>query len=388
VAAFTFDGRTIAVRDGDTLASALHRCGERVLSRSLKYHRPRGLYCCTGSCAGCFVAVDGVPNVPACMTAAKDGLTVRSQNTLGGARRDLLAVVDKVYRGGFEPHKAFTQARPINAAFLKTVRLMSGVGRAPERPTPLLPVPIRYQMRIEHLVVGAGRQGLRAARPQDGAHPEASRTLVVDELPQAGGSARWDPTETDTAALVAELEAGHWPGVTLWTDTVAFGIYGDVVALRRGNDLVEVTAERITIAPGRHDAVPLFVNNDLPGVLSLRGARRLLFQHGVRPGHRMIGHGAPLPDDFVTAAAAAGGTVVHQGQVEAVYGGTSVEAATVDGRRIACDAVVCNLPGTPRVELFQQAGCTLDFSLGGLGPKLQDGQTSRPGLRAAFGGPA
>ncbi|HLF16841.1 MAG TPA: (2Fe-2S)-binding protein, partial [Candidatus Thermoplasmatota archaeon] len=78
--AFTFDGQEVPCRPGDTLGSALHRAGVKVLSRSLKYHRPRGLYCCTGSCASCFVDVDGVPNVPACMTGAHPGAAVRSQN--------------------------------------------------------------------------------------------------------------------------------------------------------------------------------------------------------------------------------------------------------------------------------------------------------------------
>ena len=52
---FTFDGKEVPYQDGDTLGSALHRAGVKVLSRSLRYHRPRGLFCCTGSCASCRV---------------------------------------------------------------------------------------------------------------------------------------------------------------------------------------------------------------------------------------------------------------------------------------------------------------------------------------------
>src|SRR5213596_261153 len=53
----------------------------------------------------------------------------------------------------------------------------------------------------------------------------------------------------------------------------------------------EVTAPRITLATGHHDAWPLFANNDLPGILSLRGALRLLGEHGVRPGSQVVVHG-------------------------------------------------------------------------------------------------
>jgi sarcosine oxidase subunit alpha len=44
------EGRPVTIDDGDTIASALHRAGVIIFSRSSKYHRPRGLYCGTGDC--------------------------------------------------------------------------------------------------------------------------------------------------------------------------------------------------------------------------------------------------------------------------------------------------------------------------------------------------
>ena len=38
-----------------------------MFSRSFKYHRPRGLLCCSGHCANCMMTVDGVPNVRVCV---------------------------------------------------------------------------------------------------------------------------------------------------------------------------------------------------------------------------------------------------------------------------------------------------------------------------------
>ena len=40
---FSFDGRSYTGYQGDTLASALLANGVRLLGRSFKYHRPRGL---------------------------------------------------------------------------------------------------------------------------------------------------------------------------------------------------------------------------------------------------------------------------------------------------------------------------------------------------------
>ena len=41
---FRFDGRDFTGRDGDTIASALLANGVRIVGRSFKYHRPRGIF--------------------------------------------------------------------------------------------------------------------------------------------------------------------------------------------------------------------------------------------------------------------------------------------------------------------------------------------------------
>ncbi len=379
---FSFDGKAIPFRDGDTVGSALHRAGVKVLARSLKYHRPRGLYCCTGSCASCLVDVDGVPNTTACTVACHDGAVVQSQNRLGSAKHDLFAVTDKVFTKGFDPHDAFTKPRLLNAAFLKAVRFMSGVGRAPRQAPEAgaTPAPRRHVVQVDEAIVGSGRHGLLRAKQ---AARAGARILLVDEQARLGGSAVWDPREDETQRLAAQ--AATWPGVEAWPEAIAFGVYGDVLGVVRGGDLYEVKAKRITVATGRHDAWPLFANNDLPGVLSLRGARRLLHEHGVLPGARIVGHPS-LPPGFVAELQAAGATVVAQGVVREARGGTSVDRARVGDAWVACDAIVCDLPGTPRVELLQQAGCALAFRGGVLTNEVEasDGATSQPGLFARF----
>lgn len=364
-----FDGRAVPVQDGDTIASALHREGILEISRSLKYHRPRGLYCNTGSCASCFVDVDGVPNVPACMRAAEEGLDVSSQNTMGGAKRDLFAVTDKVYRRGFDPHAAFTGNRLLNAAFMKAVRFMSGQGKAPH-PDTQTAAATYVEKHVDVLVIGGGLHGLRAAKESKG------DVLLVEELPELGGSGLWSP-EPDTDALIPDV-VGH---ATVWTEAVAFGIYDDVVGITKGGDLYAVTAKHLIIAPGRHDAWPLFENNDLPGVLSLRGASRLLAQ-GALPGKRVVAHGGPLPAAFMERLQAAGGQVVAEGNVEAARGGTRVEKARVGDAWVRCDTIICHLIGTPRIELFQQAGCELAFKDGVLSPVTNGhGRTTRKDIQ-------
>ena len=389
---FTFDGKSVPFEPGDTVGSALHRAGVKVISRSLRYHRPRGLFCVSGSCASCFVDVDGVPNVPACMRACSPGAKVSSQNVIGTARFDLLGVVDKVYRTGFDPHNAFTRIRFVNKVFNRGVRFLSGLGKAPP-PGAHLEGPRRHTLRVDELVVGAGLHGLRRAKAASDA---GTKVLVVDELPGLGGSARWDPGDHESRLLAQQPP--HWPGVTVWTEALCFGLYpherGDrapLAAIRRpgpaGEDLWEVDAKRITVAPGRHDAWPIFDNNDLPGVLSLRGAQRLLTEHRVLPGKEIVGHGEPLPRSFVAKLQDLDGRVVAQGTVGAARGSSEVSGALVGNDWVHCDAIVCNQQGTPRVELFQQAGCDLAFPRGVLEPRTgRFGETSQPRVYAALGG--
>src|SRR5271165_6925658 len=78
---------------GDTVASALYRAGQRIFSRSFKYHRPRGLLCASGNCPNCLMNVDGVPNVRTCITAVREGMRVRSQNASPSLENDHLAMV-------------------------------------------------------------------------------------------------------------------------------------------------------------------------------------------------------------------------------------------------------------------------------------------------------
>jgi predicted molibdopterin-dependent oxidoreductase YjgC len=92
---FEFRGKAVEARPGDTVASALYRSGQRIFTRSFKYHRPRGLLCLSGKCPNCMMNVDGVPNVRVCMTPVRAGLRVRHQNASPSLEHDRLAIVQR-----------------------------------------------------------------------------------------------------------------------------------------------------------------------------------------------------------------------------------------------------------------------------------------------------
>ena len=78
-----FDGKPIAAREGDTIASALIANGVKVFRRTPKRGEPRQVFCAIGRCTDCMMTVDGTPNVRTCVTLAEPGMVVQTQHGLG-----------------------------------------------------------------------------------------------------------------------------------------------------------------------------------------------------------------------------------------------------------------------------------------------------------------
>ena len=227
---FAFAGKPLRGYRGDTISSALAANGVRVLGRSFKYHRPRGLLSAAGHDANTLVQVHcgerSVPNVRADVVPVDSGWRVSAVNTRGGLEHDRLAVLDRL--SAFLPvgfyYKAFHSKRWF-PRWERMFRRLSGLGevdlRAGRRSTPK-----RYDF-CDVLVIGAGPSGLGAALAAAG---RGASVLLVDENPTAGGSgwyARGGATATleKTAALLAAVRADS--RIRLLTSTYAAGYYAD-----------------------------------------------------------------------------------------------------------------------------------------------------------------
>ena len=90
---FTFEGNEYSAFKGDTIASALAASGIKIFSRSFKYHRPRGLLCCSGHCPNCLVQIGDEPNVRACRQRVAPDMIVKPQNVTPTLMWDLLAPI-------------------------------------------------------------------------------------------------------------------------------------------------------------------------------------------------------------------------------------------------------------------------------------------------------
>ncbi|PWV95396.1 N-methylglutamate dehydrogenase subunit C [Hoeflea marina] len=300
---FSFDGRRLEGFAGDTLASALLANGVRLMGRSFKYHRPRGLVSGGSSEPNALVTViDGgrrEPNLRASMVELREGLTAESQNRWPSLATDVGAVnqlLSPFIGAGFY-YKTFMWPAALWEKFYEPViRRAAGLGRAGHDPDTA-----RFDKRWAHcdlLVIGSGPAGLMAALV---AARAGARVMLCDEMASPGGRLirdRVEIGETDgpgfVADAVAELEG---LGAKLLTRTTVFGAYDSGVygAVERldpaeaggANERVwRVIARRAVMATGAEERPLVFGNNDRPGVMTASLMRGLANGQAINPGAR------------------------------------------------------------------------------------------------------
>jgi sarcosine oxidase subunit alpha len=93
---FKYKKKALQGVSGDSVATALYASGIRIYGRSLKYHRPRGLYSLDGESSNTCMQVNGIPNVRTENTLLEDGMRVKAQNVKGTPETDLMGFMDKL----------------------------------------------------------------------------------------------------------------------------------------------------------------------------------------------------------------------------------------------------------------------------------------------------
>ncbi len=324
--AFRFDGRRLTGFAGDTLASALLAHGIRVVARSFKRHRPRGILSAGPEEPNALLRVERGPgrvdpNSRATTVELVPGLVASTQNAWPSVRLDLAGLFDRLaaflpagfyYKTFFRPQGAWERL------FEPAIRAAAGLGRIPDRPDP-----DRYLHRHAHcdlLVVGGGPGGLRAAAR---AARAGARVILADERPAPGGGLvdgtsrrpriAGEPADAWTAAVVAEL--AHAPEVLLLGRTTAIALHpsGHALLVERVADhrlepdprlprerLWKVRPRAVLLATGAIERPLLFPDNDRPGVMLAAAARAHLARSAVLVGRDLV---LATSDDRAYAAA-------------------------------------------------------------------------------------
>ena len=417
---FSFDGERYYGYAGDTLASALLANGVRLVGRSFKYHRPRGVVTDgveePNALVQLGIGASSEPNARATQVEIHDGLTAASQNCWPSVRFDAGVVnglLGALFPAGFY-YKTFMWPGRWWMKYEYFIRRAAGLGRAPSGPDP-----DTYDKSYGHcdvLVIGAGPSGLVAAHA---AGRTGARVLVVDERSEPGGRLLGTRQAIDDApshewvsAMVSDLAAMEDVRILLRATALGYYDHNYLTVLERRTDhiphrerhgrvrqrLWKVRAKQVVLATGAHERPLVFRNNDRPGVMLASAAQSYVNRYAVRPGSSAVvftnndtayDPALDLADaglrvtlvDVRTELSDARRAQLRRRGIELLAGhavtdvrgmkavtGVSVAALTAAGsayaggsRRIRCDLVCMSGGWNPAIHLFSQSGGRLAF---------------------------
>jgi len=292
--AFTWHGKPMRGFEGDTLASALLANGVKIVGRSFKYHRPRGIFAAWVEEPNAILDLtwngQHDPNARATTVALRAGMALRGVNARPDVDSDIYRGLDLAHRflpAGFY-YKTFF---PNWHRYEPRIRDMAGLGK------------LRGDADTRHfenrsadadiLIVGGGPAGLAAARAAASA---GLAVILADDRASLGGSLLW------TDEMVDGVPAAQWAattatslaaaGVRLLPGTTVFGAYDDGafgLLERRGaapagwaeDRLWTVRARHAVLAPGAIERPLVFPRNDRPGVMLASAVLHYLRQYAV-----------------------------------------------------------------------------------------------------------
>ncbi len=304
----TFDGRKLPAYKGDTLASALIANDVRVVGRSFKYHRPRGILTAGSEEPNALVEVIGhanqTPNTRATVQEVFEGLVAQSQNRWPSLAFDVMAVNDLAapfLSAGFY-YKTFMWPRRFwEGIYEPLIRRAAGLGRLSGKHDEGV-----YEKAWAHcdlLVIGSGPAGLMAALTAGRAGADV---ILCEETAEVGGRLLSDDGQIDGAPAenwvdLAVAELASLPNVRVMVRTTVTGAYDDgtfgalerVGLHRRPRPNLprecfwRIVARRSILAAGALERGIAFENNDRPGIMMASALGTFLNRYGVVPGREV-----------------------------------------------------------------------------------------------------
>ncbi|MDZ4311587.1 MAG: sarcosine oxidase subunit alpha family protein [Cypionkella sp.] len=306
---FSFDGVSYNGHPGDTLASALLANNVRLMGRSFKYHRPRGVISAGSEEPNAIVELrTGArqePNTRATVIELFDGLSAQSQNRWPSLKFDAMAINDRLspfFAAGFYYKTFMWPAAFWEKIYEPIIRRAAGLGSLSK-----LDDPDDYDKGFLHcdlLIIGAGPAGLSAALTAGRA---GARVILADEDFRMGGRLNAETLEIAGAAgadwaAKTVLELATLPNVRLMTRTTVMGAFdhGIYGAVERVSDhlatplpgkprqiLWRIYTQRAILAAGATERPIAFENNDRPGIMLAGALRAYANRWGVAVGEKV-----------------------------------------------------------------------------------------------------
>jgi len=309
---FMFDGKKFSGFEGDTLASALIRNGVFLVSRSFKYHRPRGIISAGSEEPNAIVQLESgnitEPNVRATEIEIYQGLSATSQNNWPNLNFDFGSINDLLspfFPAGFY-YKTFMWPPKFWGKYEYFIRRAAGLGKSPTSDDPDKYEHFHYHCDV--LIVGGGLSGLYAAKL---ATKTNLKVLLLEQNPELGGEKlHVDHAQevlkgfVDNAleiavgtSLVDELEEiNSSNNLKIVKNTTVFAYMHDnyLLACQKVNKknlrqiIWKIRAKKVVLATGSIERFLTFDNNDRPGIMLANSARKYLNHYFVKPGKKIV----------------------------------------------------------------------------------------------------
>ncbi len=300
---FTFDGQRYQGVPGEPVSAALLANGVKLVARSFKYHRPRGIMSAGSEEQNALVTVGRgahtEPNIRATTLEVSEGLEVFSQNAWPSLKYDVMAVNDLIapFLGAGFYYKTFMWPKSFwEKLYEPVIRRAAGLGGLSGKSNE-----DHYEKAFafcDMLVIGGGPAGLMAALTAGRAGADV---ILADEDTAMGGrllreveDIEGQPGAAWAADAVAELSA--MDNVRLMTRTTVTGAYdqGTFGALERiagprtADKPLEcfwrIVAKRSILCAGALERPIAFPDNDRPGIMMASAVRAYVNRWGVAPG--------------------------------------------------------------------------------------------------------
>ena len=400
---FRFDGAALEGLAGDTLASALLANGRRLVGRSFKYHRPRGIVTAGPEEPCALVDVIGAagrePNRLATTLELSEGLVAVSQNRWPSLKLDVLAVNDLLGRflpAGFYYKTFMAPGWAWERLYEPLIRRAAGLGRLEAIVVDHAAPAETVHDHADVLVVGAGSAGLAAAEVLGAA---GLRVLLAEQDVVPGGGTlldpRWSAWRDATCRRLTALAAVRCLARTTVLGAYGHGVFGALETLApeeraRFGGLRErlrvIRARRVLLACGSLERLIAFPGNDVPGVMLAGAALKFLRRYGVAPGMRPVFF-INNDEAYETVLALAEAGIRVAAVIDSRPIGPTAARAQAAGIEVLADAVVTRVFGRRGVRGVRVASPTAaERSIGADSLLISGGYTPATSLSSQLGG--
>ncbi len=300
----TFDGKSYNAFEGDTVASALIRNDIKLIARSFKYHRPRGIYTCGIEEPNALVQIlneHNEPNTRATIKRVYDGINISSQNRWPSLLFDIGSInniLSPIFSAGFY-YKTFMGPKGFwKKIYEPLIRRTAGLGKPPRS---FRSKSIHQNHNVDVLIVGGGLTGLIAAKKFINTEYEV---LLVEQDSYLGGVLKnskkveqIDGKKVFDWIKETEMLLNQSGNIKILKNTLVttYNFTNHLIALEdkfvgkaidtNKSELVlhKIRTSQTILANGHIERFISFRNNDLPGVMLASSFEKYIHRYGVVP---------------------------------------------------------------------------------------------------------